>query len=67
MSLKIKNLCKSFGDVEVLKGIDLNLEQGQVISIIGSSGSGKTTLLRCVNFLETPDLGQFYLRGNQIA
>lgn len=55
--LDIKNFYKSFDKTEVLKGIDLSIEKGQVISIIGSSGSGKTTLLRCINFLETPDNG----------
>jgi len=55
--LDIKNFYKSFDKVEVLKGIDLSIEKGQVVSIIGSSGSGKTTLLRCINFLETPDQG----------
>lgn len=55
--LEIKNLNKSFGNTEVLKGIDLEVEKGEVVSIIGSSGSGKTTLLRCINFLETPNSG----------
>ena len=55
--LEIKNIRKSFGHVEVLKGIDFTMEKGDVVAIIGSSGSGKTTLLRCINFLETPDLG----------
>ncbi len=55
--LDIKNFYKSFDKLEVLKGIDLSIEKGQVVSIIGSSGSGKTTLLRCINFLETPDKG----------
>ena len=55
--LEIKNIYKSFGDTEVLKGINLNIDKGEVVSIIGSSGSGKTTLLRCINFLETPDTG----------
>lgn len=55
--IEIKNLKKSFGDLEVLKGIDLNVEQGDVIAILGPSGSGKTTLLRCINFLETADEG----------
>ena len=53
--LEVSNLKKSFGDVQVLKGIDFSLEQGEVVSVIGSSGSGKTTLLRCLNLLETPD------------
>ena len=50
--LEIKNIQKSFGSLEVLKGIDLTVEKGDVVAIIGPSGSGKTTLLRCVNFLE---------------
>jgi len=61
--LEIKNFMKNFGDVEVLKGIDLQLNKGEVVSIIGSSGSGKTTLLRCINFLETPDSGEMILDG----
>ncbi len=55
--LEVKNLKKSFGKTDVLKGIDFTLEKGEVLSIIGSSGSGKTTLLRCLNFLEFADEG----------
>ena len=55
--LEIKDIYKSFGKTEVLKGISFSLDEGEVISIIGSSGSGKTTLLRWLNFLETPDSG----------
>ena len=55
--LKITQLCKKYGDLEVLKGIDLTAEQGQVVAILGSSGSGKTTMLRCLNFLEIPEEG----------
>jgi len=52
--LEVKNIKKTFGPVEVLKGLDFSMEKGEVLAIIGSSGSGKTTLLRCLNFLETP-------------
>ena len=55
--LEVKDIKKNFGKTEVLKGISFTLDEGEVISIIGSSGSGKTTLLRCLNFLETPDSG----------
>lgn len=59
--LEIKNFKKTFGNVDVLKGIDFTLEKGQVLSIIGPSGSGKSTLLRSLNFLETPDEGTMTL------
>ena len=59
-----RNIIKSFGKTDVLKGVSFEIEKGEVLCVIGSSGSGKTTLLRCVNFLETPDRGQFYLNGN---
>ena len=61
--LEIKNFIKSFGDVEVLKGVNLSLEKGEVLSIIGSSGGGKSTLLRAINFLETPNEGTMTLDG----
>ena len=64
--LEIKNIRKSFGHVEVLKGIDFTMEKGDVVAIIGSSGSGKTTLLRCINFLETPDHGKIILKGEEL-
>ncbi len=64
--LEAKNICKSFEKTEVLKGIDLCLEKGQTLSIIGSSGSGKTTLLRCLNFLETPDRGSITVGGETL-
>lgn len=61
--LEIKNIHKNFGNTKVLKGIDITLEKGNVLVIIGSSGSGKTTLLRCLNFLETPDKGTISVNG----
>ena len=64
--LEVKNLKKSFGKTNVLKGISFELEKGQVLVIIGSSGSGKTTLLRCLNFLETPDEGSISVEGNTL-
>ncbi|WP_404449041.1 amino acid ABC transporter ATP-binding protein [Sutcliffiella horikoshii] len=56
--ISVQSLYKQFGDLEVLKGIDLNVEQGKVVVVIGPSGSGKTTLLRCLNILETPTSGR---------
>ncbi|MGN0163183.1 MAG: amino acid ABC transporter ATP-binding protein [Candidatus Ornithomonoglobus sp.] len=64
--LEVKGICKSFGDNEVLKGINFSMERGEIISVIGSSGSGKTTLLRCINFLETATKGQIYVDGECI-
>lgn len=61
--LEIKDIAKSFGKTDVLKGISFDLEEGQVLSIIGSSGSGKTTLLRCINFLESADKGTVSVNG----
>ena len=61
--LEVKNLYKSFDEVEVLRGISFSLECGEVLSIIGSSGGGKTTLLRCLNFLEVADGGSITVDG----
>ena len=64
-ALVVEDLYKSFGALEVLKGISLNAREHDVISVIGSSGSGKSTLLRCINFLETPDSGRIILGGEE--
>ena len=61
--IEIQDLHKSFGPLEVLKGVSLNVEQGEVVTIIGRSGSGKSTLLRCVNFLEQPTHGKVAVDG----
>ena len=65
--LEISNIHKAFGDHQVLKGVDLNLDKGDVVSIIGSSGSGKTTLLRCVNLLEEYQQGEVKIDGRVIG
>ncbi len=62
--LEVKGINKKFGKIEVLKGIDFELNKGEVLSIIGSSGSGKTTLLRCMTFLETAEEGKVFVDGN---
>jgi len=62
-ALEIRNLKKSFGNLEVIKNLSLTAKRGDVICIIGSSGSGKSTLLRCVNLLETPDSGEVNVNG----
>jgi octopine/nopaline transport system ATP-binding protein len=66
IALEVKNLHKSFGQLEVLSGLSLTAHEGDVISIIGSSGSGKSTLLRCINFLEVPNTGEILLQGELI-
>ena len=64
--LEVRNIQKSFGKTDVLKGISFDLNEGNVLSIIGSSGSGKTTLLRCINFLESADGGTVSINGNTV-
>ncbi|MBQ7184909.1 MAG: amino acid ABC transporter ATP-binding protein [Clostridia bacterium] len=64
--LRISHLSKSFGSNTVLKDIDLTVDKGDVISIIGASGSGKSTLLRCINLLETPDAGEIIFDGTNM-
>ena len=65
--ITVKNLKKSFGDNEVLKGIDYEIKQGEKIVIIGPSGSGKSTFLRCLNLLETPTEGEIYFDNQLIT
>ena len=64
--LTVEDLHKRYGDHEVLKGVSLSAEAGDVITIIGSSGSGKSTFLRCINFLEQPDAGRITVAGEEI-
>lgn len=66
IALVADDIHKSFGSLEVLKGISLTAQEGDVISILGSSGSGKSTFLRCINFLETPDSGRIVLDGEEV-
>jgi len=65
--LEVQNLYKSFGEIEVLKGVSLNVQQGDIIAVIGPSGSGKSTLLRCINCLEYAEHGTITLDGITIA
>ena len=64
--IEIKNLHKSFGDLNVLNGVSISARQGEVISLIGSSGSGKSTLLRCANLLENSQRGKIFFDGEEI-
>ena len=63
--LEIRNIHKRFGALDVLRGVDIAVEQGDVVAILGPSGSGKTTLLRCINFLETADSGEMIFDGER--
>jgi polar amino acid transport system ATP-binding protein len=66
-AIRIDALKKSFGSIEVLKGVSLRACEGDVVAIIGGSGSGKSTMLRCINFLETPSSGRIVIGGEEIA
>ena len=66
VKLKVADLHKSYGELQVLKGVSLNARNGDVISMVGASGSGKSTMLRCINFLEKPDAGCITLDGQSI-
>lgn len=62
--IEIKGLFKQFNNVQVLKGIDLIVKEGEKVVILGPSGSGKSTLLRCINYLETPTKGEIKINGH---
>lgn len=64
--IDIKGITKSFGDLQVLKGIDLNVGKGEVVSIVGPSGAGKTTLLQIIGTLDKPDTGQIVIDGTDV-
>ena len=66
-AIRIENLRKSFGSLEVLKGVSMTAGVGDVVAIIGGSGSGKSTMLRCINFLETPTSGRIIIGGEEVA
>ena len=65
--IRLENLHKSFGDLHVLKGIDLNIDKGEIVAIVGPSGSGKSTVLRCMNLLEEPTEGEVIFEGKDIT
>jgi ABC-type polar amino acid transport system ATPase subunit len=65
--LRLRDVRKSFGKLEVLKGVSLDVQRGEVVCILGPSGSGKSTLLRCVNLLEPPEEGEIFLEGQDIC
>jgi polar amino acid transport system ATP-binding protein len=65
--LSLRGVCKRFGDLEVLRGVDLEIKKGEVVCVLGPSGSGKSTLLRCVNLLEPPEEGDIHLEERSIC
>jgi len=65
--IDVRGLRKSFANVEVLKGIDFQVQRGKTVSVLGSSGSGKSTMLRCINWLEQPDSGSIHITGERIG
>ena len=65
--LRLDQVHKSFGDLHVLRGVDMAVDRGAVVCVIGPSGSGKSTLLRCINLLEPPDAGRIFLEGKEIT
>ena len=67
LAVEIRNVSKSFGELEVLRDVSLEVERGKTVSILGPSGSGKSTLLRCINWLEEPDSGEIFVAGERIG
>ena len=65
--LRLKGIQKRFGELEVLRGVDLEVDRGEVVCVLGPSGSGKSTLLRCINVLEPPEQGEIFLEGHDIC
>jgi polar amino acid transport system ATP-binding protein len=65
--LRLDGIHKRFGELEVLRGIDLEVQRGEVVCVLGPSGSGKSTLLRCINLLEPPEEGEIFLEGHDIC
>jgi polar amino acid transport system ATP-binding protein len=65
--VKLQGICKRFGKLEVLKGVDIEIGRGEVVCVLGPSGSGKSTLLRCVNLLEPPEEGEIFIEGHDIC
>lgn len=65
--IQVKNLKKNFGDLEVLKNINLTVQEGEKLVIIGPSGSGKSTLIRCMNYLEEPTAGEVYINDQRLT
>jgi polar amino acid transport system ATP-binding protein len=66
-TISVRQLTKRFGDVQILKGVDLEVAEGEVVAIIGPSGSGKSTVLRCLNFLEAPSSGEIHIDGRLLG
>ncbi len=65
--LEVTGLWKAYGETQVLQGVDLHADQGEVVALVGPSGCGKTTLLRCINRLEEPDRGQVWIEGHEVT
>jgi ABC-type polar amino acid transport system ATPase subunit len=65
--IRLEGVTKRFGSLEVLRGVDMEIDKGEVVCVIGPSGSGKSTLLRCINLLEPPNSGRIFLEGKEIT